>query len=29
MQINLEKEIKESLQNLQNLEDLKLHSSKQ
>jgi len=29
MLVNLEKEIKESLQILQNLEDLKLHSSKQ
>ena len=29
IQINLEKEIKESLQILQNLKDLKLHSSKQ
>jgi len=29
MQINLEKEIKESLEILQNLKDLKLHSNKQ
>ena len=29
MRVNLEKEIKESLEILQNLEELKLHSSKQ